>query len=133
MKQHTKGPWHAMVLKGQLPRVGSASGGVAVMCTNRFMGEASPSEEETANAVRIAVCVNFLEGIDTETLRTGPTMNEILKDFGLGGKVEKLRVVLTAINEHLKNRTPVHPGAYLTEEDTPIEEVISDLLKETEQ
>ena len=64
-KPATPLPWR--ILQGQdkdgVPRVASKDGGVAVLCINRYMGEAGPSKSEQQQAAYIVHACNSMPGL----------------------------------------------------------------------
>lgn len=63
--KHTPGPWRVVNYqdKNDVPRVVSDKGGIAVLCINRYLGEAGPSKQEQINAALIAAAPELLEAL----------------------------------------------------------------------
>lgn len=69
--------------------------------------EAECKEDEDGDYIPVLVCADDNEPVD---------------------KAEKLKALLREMLEHLDHNAPIHPGAYITAEDKPIEEVIRNTL-----
>ena len=63
--KHTPGPWRVVNYqdKNDVPRVVSDKGGIAVLCINRYLGEAGPSKQEQINAALIAAAPELLNAL----------------------------------------------------------------------
>ena len=63
--KYTQGPWRVVNYqdKNDVPRVVSDKGGIAVLCINRYLGEAGPSKQEQINAALIAAAPELLEAL----------------------------------------------------------------------
>ena len=63
--KYTQGPWRVVNYqdKHDVPRVVSDKGGIAVLCINRYLGEAGPSKQEQINAALIAAAPELLEAL----------------------------------------------------------------------
>ena len=63
--KYTQGPWRVVNYqdKNDVPRVVSDKGGIAVLCINRYHGEAGPSKQEQINAALIAAAPELLEAL----------------------------------------------------------------------
>ena len=63
--KYTQGPWRVVNYqdKNDVPRVVSDKGGIAVLCINRYLGEAGPSKQEQINAALIAAAPELLDAL----------------------------------------------------------------------
>lgn len=93
-QRHTQEPWRVLAAgdPNKVPRIASESGGVAVICVNRMMGEDGPSKTELANAERIVACVNACEGIDSDAFAEMP-------DGRVTGILDMMKTAKTVMRE----------------------------------
>ena len=90
--KYTHGPWRVVNYqdKNDVPRVVSDKGGIAVLCINRYLGEAGPSKQEQINAALIASAPDLLEALKALVADLKPYM-------GQGRMDDKIRNAIAAI------------------------------------